>query len=84
MVNEDRLHGHCQDVPPAEYEAAVYAAQESNPDAGVGIQICRASIRPRCGSTEPISSRCPVDSRPTLAPDVGCLMYRSLRGAVAA
>ena len=35
--NEDRLHGHCQDVPPAEYEAAFYAAQESDP-AGVGIQ----------------------------------------------
>jgi putative transposase len=35
--NEDRLHGHCQDVPPAEFEAAFYAAQESDP-AGVGIQ----------------------------------------------
>ena len=35
--NEDRLHGHCHDVPPAEYEAAFYAAQDSNP-AGVGIQ----------------------------------------------
>ena len=35
--NENRLHGHCQDVPPAEYEAAFYAAQESDP-AGVGIQ----------------------------------------------
>jgi len=35
--NEDRLHGHCQDVPPAEYEAAFYAAQQSDP-AGVGIQ----------------------------------------------
>jgi putative transposase len=35
--NEDRLHGHCNDVPPAEYEAAFYAAQESDP-AGVGIQ----------------------------------------------
>ncbi len=35
--NEDRLHGHCHDVPPAEYEAAFYAAQDFNP-AGVGIQ----------------------------------------------
>ena len=35
--NESRLHGHCNDVPPAEYEAAFYAAQEANP-AGVGIQ----------------------------------------------
>ena len=35
--NEDRLHGHCGDIPPAEYEAAFYAAQEFDP-AGVGIQ----------------------------------------------
>jgi putative transposase len=32
--NEDRLHGHCEDLPPAEYEAAFYAAQRSTP-AGV-------------------------------------------------
>jgi putative transposase len=35
--NEDRLHGHCHDVPPAEFEAAFYAAQQTDP-AGVGIQ----------------------------------------------
>ena len=35
--NEQRLHGHCGHVPPAEYEAAVYAAQQADP-AGVGIQ----------------------------------------------
>jgi len=35
--NEDRLHGHCKDVPPAEFEAAFYAAQQADP-AGVGIQ----------------------------------------------
>ena len=35
--NEDRLHGHCRDVPPAEFEAAFYAAQQTDP-AGVGIQ----------------------------------------------
>lgn len=35
--NEERVHGHCGDVPPAEYEAAFYAAQKSDP-AGVGIQ----------------------------------------------
>ena len=35
--NETRLHGHCQDVPPAEYEAAFYAAQRTDP-AGVGTQ----------------------------------------------
>jgi putative transposase len=35
--NHDRLHGHCNDVPPAEFEAAFYAAQQADP-AGVGIQ----------------------------------------------
>jgi putative transposase len=35
--NEDRLHGHCGDVPPAEFEAAFYAAQQPDP-AGVGNQ----------------------------------------------
>jgi putative transposase len=35
--NEHRLHGHCRDVPPAEFEAAFYAAQQADP-AGVGIQ----------------------------------------------
>jgi putative transposase len=35
--NEDRLHGHCGDVPPAELEAAFYAAQQADPT-GVGIQ----------------------------------------------
>ena len=35
--NEHRLHGHCDDVPPAEFEAAFYAAQQPDP-AGVGNQ----------------------------------------------
>jgi putative transposase len=35
--NHDRLHGHCNDVPPAEFEAAFYAAQQADP-AGVGNQ----------------------------------------------
>jgi putative transposase len=35
--NEQRLHRHCRDVPPAEFEAAFYAAQQADP-AGVGIQ----------------------------------------------
>ena len=35
--NEDRLHGHCGDVPPAEFETAFYAAQQTDP-AGVGNQ----------------------------------------------
>jgi len=35
--NEQRLHGHCGDVPPAEFEAAFYAAQQTDPT-GVGIK----------------------------------------------
>ena len=35
--NEQRLHGHCRDTPPAEFEAAFYAAQQPDP-AGVGNQ----------------------------------------------
>ncbi len=35
--NEQRLHSHCNDMPPAEHEAAFYAAQQTDP-AGVGIQ----------------------------------------------
>jgi putative transposase len=35
--NEHRLHGHCHDVPPAEFEATFYAARQADP-AGVGIQ----------------------------------------------
>jgi len=35
--NHDRLHGHCDDVPPAEFEAAFYAAQQPSPT-GVGNQ----------------------------------------------
>jgi len=35
--NEERLHGHCLDVPPAEFEAAFYAAQQPSPT-GVGNQ----------------------------------------------
>jgi putative transposase len=35
--NEDRLHGHCGDVPPAEFESAFYAAQQAAPT-GVGNQ----------------------------------------------
>lgn len=35
--NEQRLHGHCNDIPPAEFEAAFYAAQQAAPT-GVGNQ----------------------------------------------
>ena len=29
--NEHRLHGHCDDTPPAEFETAFYAAQQTDP-----------------------------------------------------
>jgi len=35
--NEQRLHSHCGDIPPAEFETAFYAAQTATP-AGVGNQ----------------------------------------------
>jgi putative transposase len=35
--NEHRLHSHCADVPPAEFEAAFYAARQTAP-IGVGNQ----------------------------------------------
>ena len=35
--NEDRLHSHCGHLPPAEFEAAFYAAQQPTPT-GVGNQ----------------------------------------------
>ena len=35
--NEHRLHSHCDDIPPAEFEAAFYAAQQTDP-ARVGIK----------------------------------------------
>jgi putative transposase len=35
--NHDRLHSHCGDIPPVEFEAAHYAAQQTAP-AGVGNQ----------------------------------------------
>ena len=35
--NNHRLHSHCRDTPPTEFEAAFYAAQPAAP-AGVGNQ----------------------------------------------
>jgi putative transposase len=35
--NHERLHSHCGDIPPAEYEAAYHAAQRPSPT-GVGNQ----------------------------------------------
>jgi putative transposase len=35
--NEDRIHSHCDDASPAEFEAAFYAAQQAAPT-GVGNQ----------------------------------------------
>ncbi len=43
--NEDRLHGHCGDVPPAEYESAFYAAQQSDLTE-VGIQETEPPTNP--------------------------------------
>lgn len=35
--NHERLHGHCGDIPPAEFETAFYADQQATPT-GAGIQ----------------------------------------------
>ncbi|MFV0409672.1 MAG: IS3 family transposase [Paracoccus sp. (in: a-proteobacteria)] len=35
--NHERLHSHCGDIPPAEFEAAHYAAHQATPT-GAGIQ----------------------------------------------
>ncbi len=35
--NEHRLHSHCGDIPPAEFETVFYAAQQAHP-AGFGNQ----------------------------------------------
>jgi putative transposase len=35
--NQERLHSHCGDLPPAEFEAAHYAAQQATPT-GIGTQ----------------------------------------------
>ena len=35
--NQERLHGHCQDVPPAEFEAVFYDDKQTDPHR-VGIQ----------------------------------------------
>ena len=35
--NHDRLHGHCQHIPPAEFESAFYADQQASPTRA-GIQ----------------------------------------------
>ena len=32
--NQQRLHGHCNDTPPAEFEAAFYAARQDHPNRG--------------------------------------------------
>lgn len=35
--NHDRLHSYCDDIPPAEFKAAFYAARQATP-IGVGNQ----------------------------------------------
>ena len=44
--NTERLHGYLGDVPPAEFEAAFYAAQQTDPHRGWN-PITRASTEPR-------------------------------------
>jgi len=39
--NSGRLHGYLGDLPPAEYEAAYYAAQQSDPE-DIGIQTAES------------------------------------------
>ena len=48
--NEQRLHGHRDDMPPAEFEAAFYAAQQADP-AGVGTQYRRPAAGGLLGAT---------------------------------
>ena len=45
--NEERLHGHCGDVPPAEFESAFSAAQPTAPNRGRNPGQARASNEPR-------------------------------------
>ena len=42
--NEQRLHGHCNDVPPAGFEAAFYAAHKTGPT-GLETQPLRLDKR---------------------------------------
>jgi hypothetical protein len=49
-----RLHSHCGDLPPTEFEAALYAAQQPDP-AGLesnspSLQQTRGSVAPKCPS----------------------------------
>ena len=44
--NTERLHSYLDDVPPAEFEAAFYAAQSDRPEPGRN-PIARASTKPR-------------------------------------
>lgn len=46
LFNEHRLHSHCGHIPPAKFETAFYAAQQTDP-AGVGNPIARASNEAR-------------------------------------
>ncbi len=43
--NHDRLHSHCGDIPPAEYETAYHAANEAAPT-GVGNQQTETPANP--------------------------------------
>lgn len=54
--NEERLHGYCGFVPPAEFEAAFYAAQQ-RPFRGLETNSQSLSIRPK-----------PIHNRRVIAP----------------
>src|SRR5579875_1062016 len=66
--NEQRLHSYCNDVSPAEFEAAFSAAQEADQPL-VGIQWPQPPPNPRW-FTSPASSIGPLVSRTTSEPRV--------------
>ncbi len=51
--NDDRLHGHCGDIPPAEFEAAFYAAQQTAPP---GLETNRPSLHQTQGDSVTINA----------------------------
>ena len=77
----DRLHGHCDDVPPAEFEAAFYAAQQPDPDRG-WKPIARASIRPRAVQNARSARRSSRSARAEVAVVIGASWSPELCAAV--
>jgi putative transposase len=52
--NEQRLHGQCDDVPPAEFEAAFYAAHQADP---TGVETNSPSLHQTQGSSVSVKQR---------------------------